>query len=305
MMAMDLRTAADELYSLPPSGFVAARNTRAAAAKADGDRALADEIRRLPKPSASAWAINLLVRQRADEIASALELGESLREAQDDLDRASLTALSAQRRRLVAALAREAGELSEQLGQPVNASAVREVEQTLSAAMADADAARAVRSGRLLRALESLGFEPVDLADAVAVPDEDGAPAVATAGNRRGSTAPTLAPVRNIADERAKRAERARAEAQRAVDDAEQQVEAADAELDDLEERAGALEDKREEHAAELDELQAAIDAVEREVAKLDRDARALERERGRVDRLAQQARRRAEAARERLRRLD
>ncbi|WP_150308496.1 hypothetical protein [Planctomonas psychrotolerans] len=297
---MDLPTAADELYSVPPSGFIAARNARASEAKAGGDRALADAIRRLTKPSTSAWAVNILVRERPDEIASMLELGASLREAQDDLDRDSLAALGSQRRRLVSALAREAGQLSERHGQGVNPTAVREVEQTLSAAMADPDAATAVRTGRLLRPLESIGFEPVDLVDAVAAPGE-GAPAATRSGGRT----PKLAPVPDIADERAKRAERARAEAQRAVDEADRLVEAADAEIEDLEDRASALEERRDAYATELDELQSAIDAVELKLAALDRDARAIERERGRSDRLAQQARRRAEAARERLRRVE
>ena len=63
---MDLDEVADELYAVPPEEFVALRTTRQDEAKADGDKALAKEIGALPKPSAAAWACNLLVREQRD-----------------------------------------------------------------------------------------------------------------------------------------------------------------------------------------------------------------------------------------------
>nr|NKW56837.1 hypothetical protein [Prescottella equi] len=42
---------ADELYALDPSGFVAARTTRVAEAKASKDREAATAIARLKKPT--------------------------------------------------------------------------------------------------------------------------------------------------------------------------------------------------------------------------------------------------------------
>ena len=62
---MDLDEVADELYEVPPEEFIALRKARQDEAKADGDKALAKEIGALPKPSAAAWACNLLVRDAA------------------------------------------------------------------------------------------------------------------------------------------------------------------------------------------------------------------------------------------------
>src|SRR6478735_4794190 len=56
--AAQLDAIAVELYSLPPDDFTAARNARAAAS----DRALAARVKTLRKPTAAAWAVDLLAR---------------------------------------------------------------------------------------------------------------------------------------------------------------------------------------------------------------------------------------------------
>ncbi|WP_323135671.1 hypothetical protein [Streptomyces fungicidicus] len=91
----------DELYTLPPSDFVARREERAAAARTEGR---ADDARRLHaarRPTLAAWAANLLRRSRPDEARQFLELGRALREAHATLDPSALKELSAQRRRIV------------------------------------------------------------------------------------------------------------------------------------------------------------------------------------------------------------
>ena len=162
----DLASVAAELYALLPAEFTAARNERAKAETGD----LAKEIKALPKPSAAAWATNLLARENADQVAQLFALGDSLRDAQDGLDRATLTKLGTQRRALVGALAKQAGSLAADAGHPVNAAAIIDIERTLQAGMSDAAAAAAVTSGRLVRALSGDGLEAVDLDDAVAGP---------------------------------------------------------------------------------------------------------------------------------------
>ena len=77
-----------ELYALPPDDFTSARNARAAAA----DRSLAARVKTLRKPTAAAWAVDLLARD--GQLAEALELADALREAQDDLDGAELARLN-------------------------------------------------------------------------------------------------------------------------------------------------------------------------------------------------------------------
>ncbi|NKU16024.1 hypothetical protein GS928_23340, partial [Rhodococcus hoagii] len=73
---------ADELYALDPSGFVAARTTRVAEAKASKDREAATAIARLKKPTVVGWAVNLLARELPDEVDAVLALGDALQRAQ-------------------------------------------------------------------------------------------------------------------------------------------------------------------------------------------------------------------------------
>ena len=87
MHRMELSAVAAELYALLPSEFIAARGARAKEAKASGDTELAARIGRLPKPTATAWAINLLARSGAPELEELLGLGAALREAQAGLRR--------------------------------------------------------------------------------------------------------------------------------------------------------------------------------------------------------------------------
>ena len=127
-------------------------------AKADGDKALAKEIGALPKPSAAAWACNLLVREHRDEIENLVELGTLLREAQENLAGDQLRALDVQRRQLVAALTRQARALANDRGHPVSTAVATQVEETLRAAMADPDAGEALLSGRLTSPMSYSGM---------------------------------------------------------------------------------------------------------------------------------------------------
>ena len=165
---MDLAQVAHELYGLPPAEFVA---TRTARAKQADDKAVAAAIRALPKPSVAAYVVNQLVRQRHDEVEQLIELGDALRQAQVGLDGAELRKLDQQRRQLTRAVAAEGRRLAADGGTSVSEAAATQVDQTLHAAMADPDAADAVRSGRLSRALAASGFGPVDVSDAVVAPE--------------------------------------------------------------------------------------------------------------------------------------
>ena len=78
-------------------------------ARVDGDADLAGAIKKLRRPTVSAWLVNLLVREapRSDTM-NCWSSAESLREAQQALAADRLRDLSAQRRQLVAALTQEA-----------------------------------------------------------------------------------------------------------------------------------------------------------------------------------------------------
>ncbi|NKX51891.1 hypothetical protein HER39_15225, partial [Arthrobacter deserti] len=173
---MGLESAARELYGLLPGQFVAARTATARAAAQNGDKELARQVKALPKPPAAAWLVDMLAVHRRDEVDEVIRLGRAISEAQEQLDLEQLRQLGGQRRRLRAAVAEAGRGLAAELGQPVSAAALAEVEQTLHAAMADPDAAAAVVSGLLTGPLSSNGIDPVELEGKVAVPGAAGAP---------------------------------------------------------------------------------------------------------------------------------
>ncbi|NUP77096.1 MAG: hypothetical protein HOV96_06050 [Nonomuraea sp.] len=152
---MDLDEVAGRLYAVPPPEFTAARAAEARAAKDAGDVRLSREIAKLRKPTVSAWAVNRLAREHPDDLAELLDVGERLRAAWQAQDAGELAGLTQRRGEVtarVARLARQAGGLS--------AAAGTEVDQTLDAAVVDADAAEQVRAGRLAKPLSYSGFAP-------------------------------------------------------------------------------------------------------------------------------------------------
>ena len=150
----------------PPFGLTAAEQ-----------RALAAEVRALPKPSVAAWAVNMLAAHSPEILRELAELGTSMQAAQDALDAADLRRLAQERRQLLAGAVKAARALAAQQGRAISAAVATEVEQTLRAATADPGAAAAVQSGCLLRALSADGVDVVDLAGAVAVPGSHAAAA--------------------------------------------------------------------------------------------------------------------------------
>lgn len=291
---MDLRDVAGELYAAAPSDFIARRN----AAAAQADRPTAKEIKALRKPSASAAAINALVREHPDLVGDVLDIGSRMRDAFASRDRAEIRALTQERQRLL----QRATD-----GLDLSPAVQREVEETLQAAVIDPAAAAAVRSGMLVRALESTGLEQVDVSDAVALPVEiEDFPAPtpgrrgAGAGRARGrdSAAASRDDAADAADapepepepvespsERRERQRRIRT-AEKAVERARADAESVEDELDDTVDRRGDLE-------AERDRLQRSLQRLQDELS----ETRSAEKElRGRLSD-AQRAVREAERA--------
>ena len=147
-LGMAFEDVVDELYGLDAGEFVAARDERAREARGAGDRALADQVKGLKRPSAAAWVVNILVRNRPREIERLLRFGQSFREAQANLAGDELRRLGRQRHQVLGALGQEASRLAQERGQSVSQAVERDVESTLDAALTDETAAEAVRSGR-------------------------------------------------------------------------------------------------------------------------------------------------------------
>jgi hypothetical protein len=166
-MTGSLSDAADELYGADPAGFVARRTELVKQARAAKDRDLATQIGALRRPTVGAWYVNLLARSSSAELDSLLDLGATMRDAQAELDMATVASLLPERRdRERAALKRLEQVLADAVVTPSPA-ALAEVGGTLTAAVADPAAAAAVRSGCLARSLIYAGFGEVDLSDAV------------------------------------------------------------------------------------------------------------------------------------------
>ena len=250
-MVDSLAALARELYGLQPADFTAARNARAQELKST-DAGLAKQIGALRKPSPAAWVVNLLAREDDDGLESLLQLGERMRDAQEQLDREALRRLGGERRTAVAALARAGADLAAGLGHPPTPAVLNEVEQTLQAATSDEAAAAAVRSGLLVKALRAVGFEPVDLDDAVAVPDAPQA--------RERSTTPATPPKSPVQLADVRRRKEAKREAERLERDAD----AATAELDALDRRAERLALRRSSLEAEISDLREQLHTADR-----------------------------------------
>jgi hypothetical protein len=154
----ELGAIADELYGLPASEFTSARDSRVASARQAGDRQLAAEIKKLRRPTASAWLTNQLVRARQEEVTALLQLGSALRDAQAQLAADDLRRLSQQGQQSVSALGQDARHLAGDRGVRVADDTIREVEETLHAALADPAASAAVGAGHLTAALHYAGF---------------------------------------------------------------------------------------------------------------------------------------------------
>ncbi|MBO9553514.1 hypothetical protein [Cellulomonas sp.] len=148
----------DDLYGGAPDDFVARRDAAAKAARAAGDRDLAREIAALRKPTAAAALINALVRDDPGLADRVVTLGDALREAERTFDGRALRDLSRERRALVTGLVARARTLGSAAGQRVGDAVAQEVDQTLTAALADPDIARDVTSGHLAAGREYSGF---------------------------------------------------------------------------------------------------------------------------------------------------
>lgn len=273
----DLASIAGELYGLDLDAFTAERNRRAKEARV-ADTALATAIAGLPKPSASAWLVDQLVRAEPDVIAAALALGPGLRAAQAAFDRDALRALGAERRTALSDVAAAARRVAADRGRPASSAILDDVEQTVLAGIVDQDAAAAVRSGRLVRPLQTVGGDAVDLDGAVAAPGEELAERGAAAHPRR--TPPTAATP--------DRAEKARAE----VAAAQREAAAARDGLTGADDGLAAAVDRHEQLVAERDDALAEYERLEIAVGDAERARREAIRERDRANRRAEGAER-------------
>jgi hypothetical protein len=267
----------DRLYGVPLDEFVHARDELAKRLRREGERAAADEVKRLRKPSAGAWALNQAVRRRRKETDALLAAGERLREAHEALlsggDAAPLRDAMQEERELAGSLADCAEAIASETGK--SGAALRErVRSTLHAAAVDDEAREELAKGRFVREREAVGLGPF------------GAGAAPPAGGRARRDRPARAGAARggkQADGGRGRSVAAREEAAREREEAaerEREERLAEAE-ESLAEARAALEAAEEDHSEAAARLQAAREAVGA-AEDAEREARAVARDRRR-----------------------
>nr|WP_296775168.1 hypothetical protein [Rhodococcus sp. (in: high G+C Gram-positive bacteria)] len=259
---LDFDDIAEHLYAVDPSEFVAVRKDAAAKAKTAGNRELSKAVAALRKPTVVGWLVNHLVREAPDEIADLFDLGDGLREAQRKSDTAELKALSTARQKAIKSLTAKAAELARAQGKTVSEDALREVGQTLGAALADQEIADRVRSGRVLTAESYSGFGPAILS---LVPEPE---------DTRESSAPEQTPEDEPEDEGSdETARQALADAQDAVHEARED----EASAREAAETAAADLDNAQNHLTEVKELIVRLRAELHSAEEEEADARRAE----------------------------
>jgi hypothetical protein len=205
---MDIDRAVDELFSVEPSEFIAARDALVKELRDAGDKEGAAEVKALRRPTVAAWAINQLARLDPEGIEEVVEAGEALRTASLGRTGAKDLREAVARRRDVVKRLTEATKriLPSSSATETNLSAIA---QTLEAASVDEQAAEELRRGRFSKELAlPAAFPGFGAEEAAAAPPPERAKPAPT-GKPRGKPGPTAAEVRRLARDAVKAEQRA------------------------------------------------------------------------------------------------
>lgn len=208
--SVSLEESIDALYALPLADFTSARNDLSKRLRAAGDRASANAVKVLRKPSLTAWAVNQVVHHYPAEWTGVLRATDQIRSAHATGGALS-DAIAARRSALAGAQAAAEGVLR-RAGSPPGGPQSRRVSASLEALAGGADD---VRPGRLVVDLEPLGFgglAGLDLASPPARPLRRVPP---SPGRREDQPGPTPREMAKAASARAA-AEKARVSAEKA-----------------------------------------------------------------------------------------
>ena len=142
----------DDLYAVPLEDFVAARDELAKELNAAGDGDEAKRVKSLRKPTATAWTLNRLARERPELIAALADAHAGLRSA------GSATALRAASEARMAAI-----QLIIDAAEGATDAVLKKVRSTLLATATDPAAEEALIAGRLQTELEPGGLGGFDM----------------------------------------------------------------------------------------------------------------------------------------------
>jgi hypothetical protein len=208
---------------------VSERNALAKQLRADGDKAAADEVRRLKKPTVPAWAINHAVQADPDSARRVIEAGERLAAAQQQGDgdelrgamEAGQSAIEEMMERVQEALR------SEDQDRPGNVDRARE---TLRAVATDEQLREEFEAARIAKDREAIGFGAAPTTAAPRPSAESKATEEARREQRRRLKAAERA--RETASKRAARAKDRRDRARQDLEKAQNDLDAAESELE-------------------------------------------------------------------------
>ena len=293
----NIKSELDALFAVPLSEFTPARN--ALARRLEGDR-LSNEaatVKRLSKPTVSAWAVNQLYWKHREEFDRLLSAGKRLAQAQTLLlagEAADVRTALAARNEATSILLRLASKLLRDAGHNPSPDAMRRITTTLEALSIYPSLSNAPIPGRLTDDVAPLSFE---LLATLATDAKAAAPADMRS---QANVAPQAGPHGGRKQDR--RTEVASAEA--ALRSAEQVLREAQANADNVAatlEKAAALVNETEEgrrYAEErLAKARAAVNEARQRVHDLDVEA-------GKAKRVLRDAERSVERARSRLKQL-
>jgi hypothetical protein len=229
-----------ELYSLPLDEFTAKRDALAKRVRED-DRAESERIRKLKKPTRSAWAVNMGVNADRAAAERLLDAGKRLEQAQSAAlgggDSAKLKeAMGKQQEAIEEMMAA----IQESLGsERVSPAILDRARETLRAVAGDEELAAEFAAGRITTDREAVGFG-------------GSAPAIAPRRAKREQPEPGAAE-RREAERRVKAATRALDAAAKRVESARKRLDRAQASLDEAQEQYDEAERERDEREGELE----------------------------------------------------
>jgi len=258
-----------DLYALPLEEFTPARDKLAKEVRKGGDKELAAQIAKLPKPTPAAWAANQVAREHPELIEALLDAGAGLRAAQDAAmaggGAAALREATLNERQAINEIMRVAVELKPG-GKTLSRAMADRVRTTLHAAAGDPELRTALAAGRLAGEAQAGGAWPFAL-DATPLP-ETPKPA---AKKRAPKEDPDAKEARERAEREAAEARRAlEAELREARETLKVRERVAAGAAEDAEEAGRAVERAKKELAAAqqtLEDAQAAAETADKVVA--------------------------------------
>ena len=266
---------ADELYAVPLTEFIAARDALAKRLRAEGDKDAAAAIKKMRKPAVAAWVANHLARHHKSDVTRLVDATAALRDAQrvavHEGDPAPLRETTRSHRSALDALEKAAKDVLNTAGMNASGTILERVRDTIQAAAAEDPDTFA--SGRLVEEGRPSGFGLDALGD-LPTPERGSRPRQTVKpdvdelepdeGGARSDAA-----ARAEARQRASDARRASQAAAKAADAAERDAERLRARATEMERVALAARARADEADAEAVRLRQLADAAAAELERV------------------------------------